>query len=94
MKARLFCPIRKNLFNAKESTIGTFDLNEILNSFIDVVKMDIEGSELDLLPLFYRKQNLIGALYAEIHASKFENPNKFMEEALKYKAGNFYFNWI
>ncbi len=66
VKARLFCPIRKNLFNAKESTIGTFDLNEILNSFIDVVKMDIEGSELDLLPLFYRKQNLIGALYADL----------------------------
>ncbi len=87
-------PDKKNLVHAKESMIETFDLNEILNSFIDVVKMDIEGSELELLPIFYNNQHLIGKLYAEIHASSFENPDKFKEQALKYQASNFYFDWI
>ena len=54
-------------------------IREILNQFdyIDLIKIDIEGSEYDILPEIIKNKSKIGKVICELHGSSFRK-NKFL----------------
>jgi FkbM family methyltransferase len=59
--------------------VRTCDLNSLVKqTFFDVIKMDVEGSELHLLPYLKANSSKFGKLFVEVHTSKFPQKDEFL----------------
>lgn len=59
--------------------VRTCDLTSLVReTFFDVIKMDVEGSELQLLPYLKANSSKFGMLFVEVHTSKFPQKDEFL----------------
>lgn len=82
-------------FVAQKATTGSYEvpaisLNSLLNQHVDLLKLDIEGSEYEVMKDIEAKLHLVENIFLEYH-STFEEENKLIELLGILKNAGFYF---
>ncbi len=85
---------KKDLVQSHKMNVETIDIRDLLDLvFFDVIKMDIEGAELSLLPYLASHNERFGKLFVELHTGKFTYEMNFAELATDLPK-NIFTNWI
>jgi FkbM family methyltransferase len=100
---------KDNVSIKKSIKINVINISEIIAKFnkIDLIKIDVEGSEYEIVPFLISKRNKIKKVLCEFHGNpkkyNYKNPgtiknNKFTQNYLELinllKQNNLYNNWL
>ena len=100
---------KDNISEKNSVKVNVVNISEILSKFktIDLIKIDIEGSEYEIIPFLISEKDKIKTVLCEFHGSpkkfNYKNPeiiknNKFTQKYLdlinQLKENNLYNNWL
>lgn len=87
-------PGKKDLNINSYEQVKTCDIRSLIEeNFFDIIKMDVEGAELQLLPYLKENSSRFGKLFCELHTSKFLQSGEFLLLS-KDLPSNIYLDWI